>query len=185
LDEFCIFLDDRTLSRLHTPRDDLAFATALNNMSLGAMFEDDKLLLQSQTFTTSTLPAEASGAVHLFTSNREVDQYNEAALSKMTSESAIVTATDIVSASPNKSATEKALKTVSALPTAQTYGLAKSIFLRVGARYMMTVNVDTSDGLVNGSTGRLKKIDCGVNRSGERQPMRLWLELDEVSAGKT
>lgn len=38
---------------------------------------------------------------------------------------------------------------------------------------MMTVNIDVSDGLVNGSTGRLKKIQYGTLETKESIPIRL------------
>jgi len=45
-----------------------------------------------------------------------------------------------------------------ALKTSETQGLCTSLILKTTAKYMMTVNVDTSDGLVNGATGVLGEI---------------------------
>lgn len=59
----------------------------------------------------------------------------------------------------------KALKTVSRLSTLQTYnGLSKSLLLKVGAKNMLKINIDTADDLTNGSTGVLMAIDFAINK---------------------
>lgn len=54
---------------------------------------------------------------------------------------------------------------------------------------MVSMNIDTSDGIVNGSTGYLRRIDYGTrfpsssndnpNSAVEKKPMRLWIEFEE------
>lgn len=65
-------------------------------------------------------------------------------------------------------------------------GLSTDLFLRVGAEYMTTTNIDTADGLVNGVTRRLRRIDLGRHRQrdNETRPLRLWLELDNERSGR-
>lgn len=46
--------------------------------------------------------------------------------------------------------------------------------------------IGTSDGLVNGSTSKLMAIDFAVNKTtGERRPLRTWLQFDNVIIGKS
>lgn len=166
-------------------KDDAAFATALNNMASGSMTPEDINLIKSRCFTNSSLPNSSDGAIHLYSSNREVDDHNNRVLSAMTSEGALSRAVDSVCGESNSSMKAKALDTVAKLPTQQTYGLPKNITLKVGAKYMMTVNIGTSDGLVNGSTGKLTAIDFAINKAtGERRPLRLWLCFDDANIGK-
>lgn len=66
-----------------------------------------------------------------------------------------------------------------------TLGLPPKLCLRIGARYMITVNIDTGGGLVNGVTGCLRRFDLAVHRegTGETGPLRIWLELDNERSG--
>ena len=52
---------------------------------------------------------------------------------------------------------------------------------KVNARYMMTINVDTADGLVNGATGRLKLIQHSP--APHSKPLRVWVHFDDDSVG--
>lgn len=55
-----------------------------------------------------------------------------------------------------------------------------SLQLKTSAKYMITVNINTADGLVNGATGRLMQID---HRGPERTPVILWLHFSEPGVG--
>jgi len=176
------------LTKIMRQQDDLKFALALNNMASGEMTQDDISLINQRTYSSqSGLPPETSDAIHLFATNKEVDAHNSFILAAMNpSGGATVNALDFATGDCSESARKKALDTVSLLPTTQTYGLPKSIILRIGARYMCTVNIDTMDGLVNGATGRLRLIDFGVHsESGDRRPLRLWLEFEDPDIGKS
>ncbi|VDN26502.1 unnamed protein product [Gongylonema pulchrum] len=59
-------------------------------------------------------------------------------------------------------------------------GLPRSLYLKVGGRYMIIYNLDTSDGLTNGATGRLVQIDMG---NQGRKPSRVWIVFDEPEVG--
>ena len=57
--------------------------------------------------------------------------------------------------------------------------------MKLGARYLMTLNNDIQDGLVNGATGLLEKIVYGTkSESLERVPCILWMEFDDPTVGK-
>ncbi|CAG4958469.1 unnamed protein product [Parnassius apollo] len=126
----------RELKEIMRQRDDVAFATALNNMASGCMSPEDVNLIEGQCFSNSSLPDTCKGAVHLFSSNREVDDHNSKILSNMTTEGVISRAVDTVSGEANPAMKEKALNTVAKLPTSQTYGLPNAITLKVTAKYI-------------------------------------------------
>ncbi|XP_043472427.1 uncharacterized protein LOC122505072 [Leptopilina heterotoma] len=155
------------MTQIMRQKDDLSFATALNNMASGTMSSTDINLIQNRCFTINLLPPEAEGAIHLFASNKEVDDFNNKILSKMNTDGAKINAIDIVSGAPNFQAKRKALKSVKDLSRMQTYGLPKSLSIKIGARFMITVNIDTSDGVVNGTSGILKAIDFGKHKITE------------------
>ncbi|CAF1389193.1 unnamed protein product, partial [Rotaria sp. Silwood1] len=80
---------------------------------------------------------------------------------------------------------EKVLNNVKNLKTTETYGLPFKIDLKVGAKYMMTVNIDTEDGLVNGACGKLIMIDYGkLQKTNETVPCRLWIKFSEEKTGR-
>lgn len=64
---FQIFLMEKIMRQ----RDDMKFATALNNMASGTMTPEDITIIKNRCF--KVLPREANGAIHLFSTNREVD----------------------------------------------------------------------------------------------------------------
>jgi len=75
------------------------------------------------------------------------------------------------------------LDSVKDLTTAETMGLPASINLVKLACYMLISNLDTSDGLVNGAVGILKKISYGTTGQNEKRPNIAWLKFKEVSVG--
>lgn len=102
------------------------------------MSSSDITLLQSQYFTTNSFPPEAKGAIYLFASNKEVDDFNNKILSTMNTEGAKENAIEIVSGAPNFQAKRKALKWVKDLSRIQSYGLPKSFSIKIGVRFMIT-----------------------------------------------
>ncbi|CAD7091726.1 unnamed protein product [Hermetia illucens] len=142
--------------------------------------------MKARCFKQEDFPPGAEHVVHLFHSNKHACAHNELVLGKMKTEDATVIALDEVFGEPTTSAKDKAPQNVALLPTSQTYGLPHKLLLKVDARYMLTGNIDTSDGLVNGADGVLKALDYGTNkRTGECRPLRIWLQFPDVKIGKT
>jgi len=69
------------------------------------------------------------------------------------------------------------------LTTAETMGLPFIINLVKTASYMLTSNLDTSDGLVNGAVGILKKISYATTGQNDKRPNIAWLEFKDKSVG--
>lgn len=62
-------------------------------------------------------------------------------------------------------------------------GIPYETHLQVGGKYMVTTNIDVSDGLFNGATGTLCHIEFGKNRIGESIPTIAWMEFDRRHIG--
>jgi len=75
------------------------------------------------------------------------------------------------------------LDSVKDLTTAETMGLPSILNLVKTASYMLTCNLDTSDGLVNGAVGILKKISYGTTGQNDKRPNIAWLEFKDNSVG--
>jgi len=48
------------------------------------------------------------------------------------------------------------------MKTSETQGLPYILHFKTTAKYIIIVNIDTNDGLVNGTTGQLMQIDYGL-----------------------
>ena len=74
--------------------------------------------------------------------------------------------------------TEGLSNTIKSLKISETQGLPYELDLRVFARYLVMLNNNTPDGLVNGATGVLNRIDNGNRQdTSEIIPIRVWITL--------
>ncbi|CAF1312801.1 unnamed protein product [Rotaria sp. Silwood1] len=170
--------------RGHAEKDDKAFAIALSNIAKGMMTLEDINLLKSRIISNENLEIMGD-AIRVFRSNAEVDAYNTKVLASLNTEGAIANAYDFCIGDGLASIREKVLNNVKNLKTTETYGLPLKIDLKVGAKYMMTVNIDTEDGLVNSACGKLIMIDYGkLQKTNETVPCRLWIKFNEQKAGR-
>ncbi|SAM00102.1 hypothetical protein [Absidia glauca] len=92
---------------------------------------------------------------------------------------------DGASGDGNEQARTRMLDSVKMLPKSKTMGLPLKLVLKVGARYMVTSNIDTGDGLVNGVVGILMKVDKGVHQDDDTltKPLRLWMHFSDARSG--
>ncbi|CAF4175172.1 unnamed protein product, partial [Rotaria sordida] len=172
------------LTEIMRQKDDKTFAIALSNIAKGTMTLDDIDLLKSRIVSNENLEMMRD-AIRIFRSNAEVDTYNTKVLVSLNTEGAIANAYDFCVGDGLASIREKVLNNVKNLKTTETYGLPLKIDLKVGAKYMMTVNIDTEDGLVNGACGKLIMIDYGkLQKTNETVPCRLWIKFSEEKAGR-
>lgn len=159
-------------------RDDQAFALALNNMASGQMTEEDIGLLTSRVSVLDQIPNEA---IHLFLRNEDTNTFNTAKLNSIPTDQFISTALDSVKAAHlNLEAKNRCLESVKDFKTSQAQGLCTTLILKTTAKYMMTVNIDTADGLVNGASGIL--MELGFN-SDLNSPQVLWIKFLDESVG--
>lgn len=182
------------LTEIMRQKDDASFANASNNMARGLMTTYDISLLQSRTF--NRLPQEATSSgnhlIRLYPTNKLVDQSNIETLSLMKTERFISVSFGTVVGQGGNAAGRKSLLEYASdpnLPYHKTGSLVKELQLQLDARYMITSDIDTSDGLVNGSTGYLKYVDCGLPVSSNAnncssKPLRVWLQMEEINCGK-
>ncbi|CAF1095355.1 unnamed protein product [Rotaria sp. Silwood1] len=172
------------LTEIMRQKDDKTFAIALSNIAKGTMTDEDINLLESRIVSTENLET-IEDAIRIFRSNAEVDAYNTKVLANLNTEGATANAYDFCIGDGLASLKEKVLNNVKNLKTTETYGLPLKIDLKVGAKNMMTVNIDTEDGLVNGACGKLIMIDYGkLQKTNETVPCRLWIKFSEKKTGR-
>lgn len=137
-------------------QDNVDFIHALNNLSMGTMTEKDISLIKSRC-NLNNIP---HNAIHLFYTNKEVDAYNDNIISNMPGELFKQEAEDNIQGKKKLSEkiNQKTLDALHKSPTNKTACLPKTIFTKLGAKLMITRNIKTQEGLVNGATGILRHV---------------------------
>lgn len=170
------------LTEIMRQKDDKLFAEALGRVALCKMNNADLEMFKGRCFKSENdLPIEAQNAIHLFAVNSSVEIFNNFKIQKSRNEGSlwhIFEAVDIVTGTKKHNIIEKTLDYARAMATTKTQGLPQSIILQIGIRYMMTNNIDVSDGLFNGASGILRYIEV---YKGKLQ--NIWIEFDDKSVG--
>ena len=137
------------LTEIMRQRGDTVFAEILCRLRVNRCTEEDLDLLKSRITTPESLTYPID-ALHVYKLNADVDERNKIMLNKLASEDQqfIIKATDTTSGKhiDLSNMSEK---------RSDTGNLHTTLKLAVGARVMLTVNVDVSDGLVNGARGEV------------------------------
>ncbi|CAH1233099.1 PIF1 [Branchiostoma lanceolatum] len=134
-------------------KEDQDFANLLMRVRRAACTESDMNILKSRVIS-KTNPCYPTEALLVFRNNKEADEHNLKHLTKLSSKVFEIKAID----------TKKDLRTgltnvaISTKPSGNC-GLREVLSVAVGARVMVTVNVDVSDGIVNGAFATVVAID--------------------------
>ena len=150
------------LTEIIRQKEDRNFAIALNNFANCTLTEENDGLFLSRQFGKESLNNLLPKAIHLFSTNVSVNAHNESVLNAFTNEGCKFTAIDSLAGETASEITYKFRDSLKQLKVSDTRSLPYELFLKISARYLMTINNDTSDGLVNGATGILQRIEYGT-----------------------
>ncbi|CAG9818747.1 unnamed protein product [Phaedon cochleariae] len=166
------------LTEIMRQRDDKLFALALNNMAMGEMTMKDIDLVCSRKYSNDILDTLPPTIVHLFKSNAEVDAFNTKKLSEYKTESFVSIAKDVVKGQCSEKVREMMLKQARSMKKSDCFGLAQELLLQIDAKYMITVNLNTLDGIVNGASCILRHVE----KDESEIPQYVWIEfIDDKS----
>ncbi len=136
------------LTEIMRQKDDKSFAELLNRIRVSgkkeSLLREDLAILQSCCLSADQCPADV---LHIYSKNKDVDKYNNAMLSRTKTPPVLLQAEDIVK---DPRTGQQKRRTV---PYKTTEGLQDEIRLSVGARVILTRNIDLETGLVNGAFG--------------------------------
>ena len=173
------------LTEIMRQKDDQKFALALNNFANCCLTEDDIILFTSRIIQKDCYENLPIKSIHLFSTNASVNAHSETVLNALATEVFRFIAIDSLVGDTAGGITDKMSNVIKHLKVCDTQGLPYELFLKLGARYLMTLNNDIQDRLVNGATGLLKKIVYGTKSDSlERVPCILWMEFDDPTVRK-
>ena len=154
-------------------RNDSGFSSILLRIRTKAQTSEDISKIKERIIDPKD-PNYPTDALHVFATNAEVDKHNANKLSQL-SNIITLTATD----------KEKDVETGQATvifsdKIADTGGMSKTLKIAIGARVMLTSNINVSDGLVNGVFGTVLAFDgdSGSNIS------TIYVDFDNKEIGK-
>lgn len=138
-------------------RDDHDFAQLLMRVRTATCTKDDITLLKSRVVSKAD-PSYPKEALHVFKTNKEVDDHNSDHLKLVPSRVFNIQAID-----KKKDVQTGLIDVVISSKPSDTGGLRKVVSIAVGARVMVTININVSDGLANGVCGTVIGIDSTGN----------------------
>ncbi|KAM9699314.1 uncharacterized protein ACNS7B_003452 [Menidia menidia] len=160
-----------TLTEIMRQKDDLVFAEMLNRIRVkeraDQLSEADRDLLSQVITEPSLCPTEV---LHIFPTNRLVDEHNSAALSFFHSDILTIDADDF-----QKDPRTGRMARKGAPCKGTRNDLADTLKVAVGARVMLTRNIDVLNGLVNGAFATLT---CVVASEEDQRIAKLGLTMD-------
>ncbi|XP_072162087.1 uncharacterized protein [Bemisia tabaci] len=163
------------------------FITALNNLGEGTLTEDDINFFKQRCYEKLPDKTKIEKPIQLFYTNKEVAEWNETRLNEIPGKCYMSYADNIVIGDGPSTAKDSLLKWAvdKKRKLNDTENMPQTISLKIEGRYMILKNINVEDGLVNGISGILKKIDFGTNSdTKEKRPIRIWLQLENISSGQ-
>ena len=164
------------LTEIMRQKDDQQFVELLNRFRTASQTDSDINCINSHSISPSadTYP---SGALHIWAENDPVSEHNNNQLEQLMTPLFILKATDLYPQNITKQQIDKFyLKGRS-----ETGRLDFEVRVKVGARVMLTTNIDVADRLINGQMGTVLKI--GVNEITQK-PSIVYIKFDDTKAGQ-
>ena len=156
----------------------------LNRLRLGTFTEEDTKIFKSHIVTKDD-PNYDITVRHVFPLRIPTDLHNEHIFNTATTEKMIIKAIDKITQNINRDDMIKALAMVqTGAKYSEIYGLKRVLSVAIRLVYSISCNLFTEDGLINGATCTLKKIEKMSNTS-ESLPKILWVEFSDNNIGQT
>ena len=168
------------LTEIMRQADDKSFAELLNRLREGVITQSDLDVIESRVIQTNDpCHMEIMKKPHFFLDNNKVNHHNERCFTNCSMEKKSIRSIDRVITPMNR---EKQLQVLSNLPSdvRKTQQLPQRLSIAVNLLYEIVLNIDTIDGLTNGSSCTVKKFDIP---EGESAKGILWVLFDDKDVG--
>ena len=168
------------LNEIMRQKDSKKFAELLNRLREGQHSEADIACLSTRVVDIFSVNYPRT-AVHLFTNNAKVNAHNAMVLSQSSNTVYQVKARDRVVNPISEEVKAKVLKSFETRKTTDTQ-LPTMLLLSEGFNYDITVNIDTQDGLTNGTSCKIMKIELQSVKCYPLGP--IWVQYDNPAIGQ-
>ena len=162
------------LTEVMRQRGDQVFIDILNHIRVGIIDENDMAILK-QRIINEDHPDYPKDAIHLWAENKPVDDHNRMKLNELPGEEIEV---DAKNKYPDNTKPSK-MREVETRGQMKTGGLAQKLIFKLGAKVMITSNIDVEDKLCNGQMGTVEYVKL----DNERKVTRIYLKMDEDDIG--
>ncbi|XP_029957163.1 uncharacterized protein LOC115395673 [Salarias fasciatus] len=153
---------------------DSVFAELLNRLRVRS--RDTPMLESDVHILKSCETGEESSALHIFPTNRKVNEHNLKQLCRTCPDPVTIEAQDFM----NNRSTGKLELMAGHHSAALDTSLEETLSLGPDARVMLCKNVDVEDGLVNGACGTVTHIQL---RQGDNFPQTVYVKFDDEKIG--
>ena len=160
-----------TLTEIMRQKDDVAFAEMLNRIRVKC--KTDELSQEDRDLLSQTITAPdqcPTDVLHIFATNKRVDEHNSATLTLLHSDVVDIDADDFQK-DPRTGRMARQDKPCKG----GRNELADTLKVAEGARVMLTRNIDVQNGLVNGAFGQLVRL---VTSEDHQHVIKLGLKMD-------
>ena len=165
------------LTEVMRQKEELRFIEVLNNLARGLTTADDINLINTRVVKPADVPVTA---IRLFTTNKDVEEYNQIRIHQHTGKSYLSESRDYISGNSSDRSKFSIINSLKKKKTSEVNGIPHIIELKIGIKYMLTCNIDVQDGLVNGACGILKKI---IFKPGTEEPYRVFIDFCDAQVG--
>ena len=156
-------------------KDDHKFTELLNRFRIGSETEENIKTIQ----TRSVSPGDEnypSNALHICSENKPVDEHNMRLLQNLSTPLCVLRCVDQYPAQVTKHEIENILTR----GRSETGGLDSELFIKQGARVMLTTNIGIADRLINGQMGTTVRI---AFHQSNNKPTKIYVKFDDEKAG--
>ena len=166
------------LTEIMRQKDDAEFAALLNRLRVKSKSESlstvDTQILKNRIRKPEECPEDA---LFIYARNKEVDDHNEKMLTSKCTDISEILAVDVIRNRKTGRLEEKR-----ASKSDRSDGLPGQLRIAVGARVMITKNVDTEHGITNGALGIVTAIL--PTRDGRLLPEAVCIKFDNEKVGR-
>jgi len=163
------------LTEVMRQKGDDIFIDLLNKVRTGNVDENAVNILKER-FIEPNDDSYPIDALHIFAENYPANNHNEAMLNKLSEPVINIMAIDEMPQHFNLQ--ESAMRNLETAKLNDTGGLISKLLIKIGARVMITKNIDLEDRLINGQIGTVKYFKYRNNRI-----VKIYVKLSDERAG--
>ena len=157
-------------------KDDQPFIELLNRLRIAQHTEADIRTIQSRAVDMNDKNNYPLNELHVWAGNKPVIDYNNQRLQEILTPLHVLQAVDQYP----KNVSRHEIVRVLLKGRSHTGGLDLEVFIKEGARVMLTNNVDISDRLINGQSGTVARI---LVNEVTQKPTIVYIKFDDEEAG--